>query len=269
MLRVLLLLMPAVLLTLAPPSRAGDRYHLDTGRELALAGSTALAGAWVWHRAERVAPLSAAELADLRVADLPAFDRVATRQWSPGAKQLSDVLRLGLTVAPLALLLDTGAGMSGGELLLMYGQTVGLTETVTGALKLGTARVRPLAYNPDPRIDDRLRRSRYARRSFPSGHTSAAFAGAVFIGEVHARLHPDRPSRHWVRGGGLALAALTGYARVRAGHHFPSDVLAGAAVGSLVGWLVPRLHEREMDPARLDTPGTKDAVPILSLQLMF
>lgn len=269
MLRVFLLLVPAVLLAMAPPCRAGDRYHLDAGRELALAGSTALAGAWVWHRAERVTPLSAAELANLRVDDVPAFDRVATGQWSPGAKQLSDVLRLGLTVAPLALLLDTGAGMSSGELLVMYVQTVGLTETVTGALKLGTSRARPLAYNPDPRIDDRLRRSRYARRSFPSGHTSAAFAGAAFLGEVHARLHPDRPSRHWVRGGGLALAALTGYARVRAGHHFPSDVLAGAAVGTLVGWLVPRLHERTLDPARLDTPAGADAVPIVSLQLVF
>lgn len=269
MLRRCMSLTAAVMLILAAPCQAGDRYQLDTGRELALAGSTALAGAWVWHRAERVPPLSATELAALRAADLPAFDRVATRQWSPGARRLSDGLRLGLTLAPLALLLDTGAGMSGGELLVMYVQTMGLNEAATGALKLATARVRPLAYNPDPRIDDGLRQSRYARRSFPSGHTSAAFAGAVFIGEVHARLHPDRSSRHWVRGGGLALAALTGYARVRAGHHFPSDVLAGAAVGALVGWLVPRIHERDLDPARLDTPSGAGVVPVVSLRLAF
>jgi membrane-associated phospholipid phosphatase len=252
---------------LGAPAFAGDRYELDTGGDLALGASTALAGLWVWQRAERVAPLSAAELADLRAADLPAFDRMATRQWSPGAMHLSDGLRLGLTLAPLALLLDTGPRLSGGELLVMYLQTMGVTEVLTGAVKLGVGRVRPLAYNPDPRIPDDLRQSRYARRSFPSGHTSAAFAGAVFTGEVYARLHPDRQSRHWVRGGGLALAALTGYARVRAGHHFPSDVLAGAALGALVGWVVPWAHERDLDPARLDAPGEADGAPMIALRL--
>jgi membrane-associated phospholipid phosphatase len=254
---------------LCAPALAGDRYELDTGSDLALGASTALAGFWVWQRAERVTPLSPAELADLRAADVPAFDRVATGQWSPGAMHLSDGLRVGLTLAPLALLLDTGPRLSGGELLVMYLQTMGVTEVVTGAVKLGVGRVRPLAYNPDPRIPDDLRQSRYARRSFPSGHTSAAFAGAVFTGEVYARLHPDRQSRHWVRGGGLALAALTGYARVRAGHHFPSDVLAGAALGALVGWVVPWAHERDLDPTRLDTPDKAAEAPLIALRLAF
>jgi len=131
-----------------------------------------------------VTPLSTAELAALRVVDVPAFDRVATGQWSPGAHHLSDGLRLGLTLAPLALLLDTGPHLSSGELLVMYLQTMGVTEVVTGSMKLGVRRVRPLAYNPDPRIPDDLRQSRDARRSFPSGHTSAAFASAVFAGEA-------------------------------------------------------------------------------------
>ncbi len=40
----------------------------------------------------------------------------------------------------------------------------------------------------------------------------------------------------------LSAAALTGYARVKAGQHYPSDVLVGAAVGGAVGILVPALH---------------------------
>ena len=44
----------------------------------------------------------------------------------------------------------------------------------------------------------------------------------------------------WV--GGISLAAATGALRVRSGNHFPTDVIASAAVGSFIGWLVPSLH---------------------------
>jgi membrane-associated phospholipid phosphatase len=47
-----------------------------------------------------------------------------------------------------------------------------------------------------------------------------------------------------VLGGGLALAAFTGYLRMGAEQHYLTDVLTGAAVGSLVGWAVPYLFHR-------------------------
>jgi membrane-associated phospholipid phosphatase len=86
----------------------------------------------------------------------------------------------------------------------------------------------------------------------------------MFTGEVYARLNPDDPGRHWVRGGSLALAAVTGWLRVRAGRHYPTDVLAGAALGSLIGWLVPRLHE-------VDHPGggADKAAPGLTFAFRF
>ena len=72
--------------------------------------------------------------------------------------------------------------------------------------------------------------------SFPSGHTCAAFAFAV-------ALCTTLPQR-WGRWAALALAALMGLSRLYVGVHFPSDVLAGAAIGTLcgllAGWLVPR-----------------------------
>ena len=57
--------------------------------------------------------------------------------------------------------------------------------------------------------------------SFPSGHTSAAFA----VARVMAKRHPKEK---WLYYG---LAAAVGYARIRESEHFPSDVLAGAAIG--------------------------------------
>jgi membrane-associated phospholipid phosphatase len=41
----------------------------------------------------------------------------------------------------------------------------------------------------------------------------------------------------------LAAAGTVGYLRFAAGRHYPTDILAGALIGSLVGWLVPQLHE--------------------------
>ena len=64
--------------------------------------------------------------------------------------------------------------------------------------------------------------------SFPSGHTSAAFAAAV----AWARTLP----RRWMKAVGLVMAALMGLSRLYVGVHFPSDVLCGVLVGLLCGW---------------------------------
>lgn len=72
--------------------------------------------------------------------------------------------------------------------------------------------------------------------SFPSGHTCAAFAFAVALCGV-------LPQK-WARAAVLAAAFLMGASRLYVGVHFPSDVLAGALIGTLCGllanWVVPR-----------------------------
>ena len=45
-------------------------------------------------------------------------------------------------------------------------------------------------------------------------------------------------------GSTLTFATLTAYARVKAGAHYPSDVIVGAIVGGAIGRLVPVLHRK-------------------------
>lgn len=63
--------------------------------------------------------------------------------------------------------------------------------------------------------------------SFPSGHTGASFAAAsaLFFGRERMGI----PA--------LILAALIGFSRLYLYVHYPTDVLAGALIGIMIGWL--------------------------------
>ncbi|MEO1480709.1 MAG: phosphatase PAP2 family protein, partial [Myxococcota bacterium] len=56
--------------------------------------------------------------------------------------------------------------------------------------------------------------------------------------------HPTSRWRYAAAGGAALWTAATGYGRVAAGRHFYTDVLAGAVLGTTVGFLVPKLHEK-------------------------
>ncbi|MEU1533319.1 phosphatase PAP2 family protein [Streptomyces fagopyri] len=62
------------------------------------------------------------------------------------------------------------------------------------------------------------------RHSFPSSHATSATAAAVAFGRLGARVVPP-------------LAAAVCVSRLVAGVHYPSDVVAGAALGALTAWL--------------------------------
>jgi hypothetical protein len=68
--------------------------------------------------------------------------------------------------------------------------------------------------------------------SFPSGHTTAAFAAAQVFAD-------SRPQGEWQwRALAYSLAVATAYARVKDNMHWTSDVVAGAALGIATGRFV-------------------------------
>ncbi len=77
-------------------------------------------------------------------------------------------------------------------------------------------------------------------RSFPSSHTSTAFATAHFMHKEYGR------QSLWYSVGAYAVATTTGALRVVKDNHWTSDVVAGAGVGilstELVYWAYPTLQ---------------------------
>jgi len=171
------------------------------------------------------------------------FDRSATNNWSPASADLSDVFMYSSAVAPLSLTLSDMGSRQPLTLTAMHLETLLLNGGVTYLMKNMFRRPRPFLYHQDHGISSRLRSSHTARLSFPSGHTSTSFSSLVFLAKVFSTLYPDSDARPYVWGGCLAVAGTTGYLRYRAGFHYPTDIIAGAVLGSFVGWLVPTLHE--------------------------
>jgi len=102
---------------------------------------------------------------------------------------------------------------------------------ITEGLKRTIKRPRPYTDYPD-QITLRTRKSGF---SFPSGHTSCAFATATALTISTKKWYVAVPA--------FTYAGLVGYSRMRLGAHYGSDVLAGIIVGvgtSLLTWQVDR-----------------------------
>lgn len=114
---------------------------------------------------------------------------------------------------------------------IFIGGTLLTSAIVTTTLKFAIDKDRPFVTYPDIQ-----KLTSAGSPSFPSGHTSEAFATATSLSIAFPKWYVIAPSFIW--------ASAVGYSRMHLGVHYPSDVLVGALIGSGSAWLCHELNKR-------------------------
>lgn len=235
-------------------ARASAPY--ETQGALAVGVAAASAALYALHPEYRGVDLDA-EARRLGPDSVFVLDRWALGPDSKAARRYSDLSLYALAATPL-LVLGSQAEWSGDFALLtgMTAQVAALTWLVTTRTKAVAQRRRPYLFNPRLPPDARVARALddgEPLESFFSGHTSVAFAAAMFATTAWGDLEGWSDGKRRLRLLALGAAGTTGVARILGGQHHPTDVVVGALVGMGIGYLIPRLHRR--DGGAPGTPG--------------
>ena len=114
--------------------------------------------------------------------------------------------------------------------------SLAIASVITQTLKLTIDRPRPYQT-----YDDVYPHTYIDGESFPSGHTTIAFATATSLALEYKKWYITVPAYAW--------AAGVGYSRKYLGQHYPSDVIAGAVVGTgsafLGHWLSNKIFRKK------------------------
>jgi len=110
--------------------------------------------------------------------------------------------------------------------------TIAFAVAVTSGLKYTVNRTRPYTEYPNDIIQRGKTEGPY---SFPSGHTTAAFATATAVSLSYKKWYVTVPA--------YAYAGLVGYSRMRLGMHYGTDVLGGMLIGIGSGLLTWQLDK--------------------------
>lgn len=222
--------LPAVL-----PATAVAGHWLPSGAQVAAAAQRAWQSPQVWVPAAGAALLLAGE-------EIDGLDRGLSdwaREHAPlfgtperAASASDDLLATARAIGVLSVVVTPAATDDDGLAARLHtaavqGSAVVVTLALTDALKEATDRARPEA---PPGTD--------GGRSFPSGHAAQAAVWTTLAGRNAAALPLSPAGTRAVEVTRTALTVATGWARVEAGKHYASDVLAGAALGNFVGAFV-------------------------------
>jgi membrane-associated phospholipid phosphatase len=151
----------------------------------------------------------------------------------------STITEYGAFALPVVvgLLADSGDALPLGA---VYLESVTLGMSVKNLVDFFLPRYRPYVYTGGAEDVDPLE----VDQSFPSGHTTLAFASATAGVLLFRAVSPRSPYLVPFAIASYSLAAATATLRVTSGMHFVTDVIAGAVIGSAFGYLMPAIRVR-------------------------
>ncbi len=181
-----------------------------------------------------------------------------------GQKIASTFSDAGLDVLEATPLVDAGISAwwyrgdrnTAFQLSLMYAEAYSLTSILQVGLRAAFSRERPIDHfqhcsDNDPANPPGPKCSSAKNESFPSDHAAFSFTSAAMTCTQHANIALyGNVNDKLVCAEALTLATGVSVARVMKDKHWSTDILAGAAVGTLSGWAVPHfLHFRMKSPS--------------------
>ena len=172
------------------------------------------------------------------ITGIGSFDSWCMSAYSRPVDMASEAFTCAVMAFPVALLAAPREDWA--SLGTMYAESLLLTWGLKELGKAFFARERPYMYF-DGYPQDELKNGEYLE-SFPSGHAALAFTGASFFSFALNRYLKDSPWRIPLTAVSFACATAASALRVGSGNHFPSDVVVGAAIGVVSGFMVPWLH---------------------------
>jgi membrane-associated phospholipid phosphatase len=172
--------------------------------------------------------------------DINDFDRPFMFSYNKTLDIVSDYGVYGMLVLPIVSVIgnayDINTWLTYG---IMYFEAFSLTFGTKDLFKNAIIRYRPYMY--EGKIPDGKENDYY--NSFPSGSTSLAFLSATFLSTTFLQEYPYSKWKLPVLIGSYSLSTAVSAMRISSGAHFVTDVLAGAAIGSFYGWIIPFFHK--------------------------
>ena len=198
---------------------------------------------------------SLSEFSSNSIFDIPFFDKLNT-EYRDTYADISDILLGVQLMSPLAYSFSDTYESQIETIGKMYYQTMSINYGLNATTKAIISRSRPLSYDENTSEDMLLDPD--TKFSFYSGHSSTAFASAVFSSIMLSEM-PQTTLRDIGIGLNLANATAIATLRVLAGKHFLSDVVVGALIGSGIAYLITEVHRvdspannpQEFTPARI------------------
>lgn len=207
-------------------------------------------------------PLFAEELPSfpLDKSKVNSFDRAFMQPYNGLLDDTATIVEFGMLAAPGAFLLVPEAEwLSDG---LMYAATGVVAFGARTVAKKLISRARPCmyydSYPAEMTEDDDW------NESCPSGHTTMCFASAAFVSYMFNTRYSDSQWKLPAVLSAYSIAAVTGGMRVASGNHFVTDVLAGAALGTMTGYVVPWAFDQVKDLIGDKKAGKTSVTPVIS-----
>ena len=127
--------------------------------------------------------------------------------------------------------------------LFFYGAGTSLVVIFTNVVKIFIKRPRPIHHEEWKGVIHSI--DKYSEHySFFSSHAASVFCFCFFV-------FLSLPKHRWIGYIAMLFSFIIAYSRIYVGKHFPGDVLVGAIVGLLFGWISWMISRKYFSPKKI------------------